>query len=77
MTKRINPADYLDHPEKAVALLNEVLGSYRDSRASVVIGAIQLAGHLPLRELILFSSHCLRSAGTFAHLALAAPVQKL
>ena len=25
MTKRINPADYLDHPEKAVALLNEVL----------------------------------------------------
>ena len=23
MTKRINPADYLDHPEKAVALLNE------------------------------------------------------
>ena len=33
MTKRINPADYLDHPEKAVALLNEVLSSGGSDRA--------------------------------------------
>ena len=33
MTKRINPADYLDHPEKAVALLNEVLSIGGSDRA--------------------------------------------
>jgi hypothetical protein len=27
MTKRIDPADYFDHPERAIALLNEVMSS--------------------------------------------------
>ena len=49
MTKRINPADYLDHPEKAVALLNEVLGSGGNDRAirqavAVLVRSLARAG---------------------------------
>jgi hypothetical protein len=49
MTKRINPADYLDHPEKAVALLNEVLSIGGSDRAiqqavAVLIRSLARAG---------------------------------
>jgi hypothetical protein len=45
MSKPLDPDDYLDHPERAVALLNAVMGSGGDLKAveqALVVVALAL-----------------------------------
>ena len=55
MTKPLDPAEYLNHPERAIALLNAVIASGGDlkaiEQALVIVGlALEQAGYARVEE---------------------------